>query len=215
MIPATHLHPLRYIGGMAALNLPSSTGTGDWHFWQTFERERRHRSRSFISGAGCATDTTALLGDAGIYEVSELLRTLGIRFEGGTAYAASHARACADLVLAAVMRGLSPDFVTLDDWMPREIDKQAVHCLIDRALPRLDATQAEAVKAWQSRLSFSEGDCTSSLGWPPCVHRTSDRERSEVLCTKRRERSELLRTLVHGATKPEPPKIPAINRQAA
>ena len=64
-------------------------------------------------------------------------------------------------------------------------------------------------------LSFSEGDCTSSLGWPPCVHRTSDRERSEVLCTKRRERSELLRTLVHGATKPEPPKIPAINRQAA
>ncbi|WP_413620512.1 hypothetical protein [Klebsiella pneumoniae] len=44
-----------------------------------------------------------------------------------------------------------PDFVTLDDWMPREIDKQAVHCLIDRALPRLDATQAEAVKAWQSR----------------------------------------------------------------
>lgn len=64
-------------------------------------------------------------------------------------------------------------------------------------------------------MSFSEGDCTSSLGWPPCVHRTSDRERSEVLCTKRRERSELLRTLVHGATKPEPPKIPAINRQAA
>lgn len=64
-------------------------------------------------------------------------------------------------------------------------------------------------------VSFSEGDCTSSLGWPPCVHRTSDRERSEVLCTKRRERSELLRTLVHGATKPEPPKIPAINRQAA
>ena len=46
---------------------------------------------------------------------------------------------------------LSPDFVTLDDWMPGEIDKQAVHCLIDRALPRLDATQAEAVKAWQSR----------------------------------------------------------------
>ena len=151
MIPTTSLHPLRYIGGMAALNLPSSTGTGDWHFVQTFERERQRRSRSFISGAGCLTDTTGLLGDAGIYEASELLRTLGIKFEGDTAYAANHARACADLVLAAVMRGLSPDFVTLDDWMPREIDKQAVHCLIDRALPRLDATQAEAVKAWQSR----------------------------------------------------------------
>ena len=69
--------------------------------------------------------------------------------------------------------------------------------------------------SYRTYVSFSEGDCTSSLGWPPCVHRTSDRERSEVLCTKRRERSELLRTLVHGATKPEPPKIPAINRQAA
>ena len=79
MIPATSLHPLRYIGGMAALNLPSPTGTGDWHFGQTFERERKHRSRSFISGAGCLTDTTCLLGDAGIYEASELLRTLGIK----------------------------------------------------------------------------------------------------------------------------------------
>ena len=148
MIPATSLHPLRYIGGMAALNLPSPTGTGDWHFVQTFERERKRRSRSFISGAGCLTDTTGLLGDAGIYEASELLRVLGIKFEGGTAYAANHARACVDLVLAAVMRGLSPDFVRLDDWMPRESDKRAVYDLIDRALPRMDAMQAEAVKAW-------------------------------------------------------------------
>jgi hypothetical protein len=23
-------------------------------------------------------------------------------------------------------------------------------------------------------MSFSEDDCTSSLGWPPCVQRTSD-----------------------------------------
>lgn len=37
---------------------------------------------------------------------------------------------------------------------------------------------------------------------------------SAVICTKCRERSELLRTPMHGATKPEPPKIPAINRQA-
>lgn len=35
--------------------------------------------------------------------------------------------------------------------LPREIDKQGVHDLIDRALLRLDTTQAEAVKAWQSR----------------------------------------------------------------
>ena len=154
MIPVTSLHPLRYIGGMAALNLPSPTGTGDWHFVQTFERERQHRSRSFISGAGCLTDTSGLLGDAGIYEATELLRTLGIKFEGGTAYAANHARACADLVLAAVMRSLSPDFVRLDDWMPRESDKRAVYDLIDRALPRMDAMQAEVVRVWRGDQSF-------------------------------------------------------------
>ncbi|EPH2331369.1 hypothetical protein L4P95_006381 [Pseudomonas aeruginosa] len=101
--------------------------------------------------------------------------------------------------------------------------KLDVSCLAVRPTPemkvRLAAFREERWIGYDSavriRVSFSEGDCTSSLGWPPCVHRTSDRERSEVLCTKRRERSELLRTLVHGATKPEPPKIPAINRQAA
>ena len=64
-VPATSR--LRYLGGMAALNLPSPTGTGDWHMEQTFFRQRDKRSRSFISGVGCPTDTTPLLGDAGVY----------------------------------------------------------------------------------------------------------------------------------------------------
>jgi len=101
-VPATSR--LRYLGGMAALNLPSPTGTGDWHMVQTFFGPRKKLSRSFISGAGCQTDTTSILGDAGVYDCSEVLDELGIPYEGDVAYAASHARACADLVLAAVLR---------------------------------------------------------------------------------------------------------------
>ncbi len=149
VIPATSLHPLHYICGMVALNLSSSTGTGDWHFAQTFKRERRHRSRSFISGHECATDTTALLGDAGVFDATALLHSLQMPCEGGVAYAASHARVCADLVLVAVMRGESPDFVRLDDWMPRDADKRAVHDLLEIALPQLNAANAATVKAWQ------------------------------------------------------------------
>jgi hypothetical protein len=53
------------------------------------------------------------------------------------------------------------------------------------------------------------------LGWPPCVQRTSDRKGARVLCTKRRESHGLLGSPMHGATTPEPPKIPTINRRAA
>jgi hypothetical protein len=66
---------------MAALNLPSSAGTGDWHIEQTFFRPRKNRSRSFISGAGCPTDTTSILGDTGIYDCTTVLDELGIPYE--------------------------------------------------------------------------------------------------------------------------------------
>src|SRR6218665_1726658 len=123
-VPATSRR--RYLGGMAALNLPSPAGTGDWHREQTFFRQREKRSRSFLSGGGGPTDRTASLWGAGFYPCTARLDELGFPHESPLACAASHARACADLVLAAVMRGDQPDFVTLDDWMPRDGDKQQV-----------------------------------------------------------------------------------------
>ena len=90
-----------------------------------------------------------------MYRYTKLsLLAVAIAATGAVAYAANHARACADLVLAAVMRSLSPDFVRLDDWMPRESDKRAVYDLIDRALPRMDAMQAEVVRVWRGDQSF-------------------------------------------------------------
>ncbi|TRO07522.1 hypothetical protein EQ836_25215 [Ectopseudomonas mendocina] len=146
-VPATSR--LRYLGGMAALNLPGPNGTGDWHMTQTFFRPRVKRSRSFISGVGCSTDTTPILGDAGIYDCTAILDGLGIHHESAIAYAANHARAIVDLVLAAVLRGESPDFVVLDDWMPRDTDKQQVFDLLLKAIPHLTNEQQKRVQEWR------------------------------------------------------------------
>jgi hypothetical protein len=132
------------------LNLPSPMGTGDWHMEQTFFRSREKRSRSFISGVGCATDTTPLLGDAGVFDCTALLDDLKIPHSEGPVDAASHARAIADLVLAAVLRNESPDFVRLDDWMPRDSDKQEVFDLLSIALKQLGHEQHQKVLAWQN-----------------------------------------------------------------
>lgn len=131
-IPITSRH--RYIGGMAALNIPSIRGTGDWHMEQTFFRPRNSRSRSFISGEGCLTNTLSILGDSGVFECSEQLKELGIPYEGECVYAANHARAIADLVLGAIMRGVSADFVVLDDWMHEEKDKCDVFDLLETSM---------------------------------------------------------------------------------
>lgn len=148
-IPATSRE--RYLGGTAALNLPSATGTGDWHMMQTFFRPRQTRSRSFISGAGCATNTNHLLGERGVFDCSALLRELHIPFEGEAAYAADHARAIADLVFGAVLRGESPDFVVLDDWMPRNSDKELVFDLMAGALDKISPGERTTIRAWQGK----------------------------------------------------------------
>jgi hypothetical protein len=148
-IPATS--PYRYLGGMAALNLPSPTGTGDWHMEQTFFHSRETRSRSFISGVDCATDTTSILGDIGVYDCTDLLDDLRIPHAEGSVYAANHARAIADLVLSAVLRDESPDFIRLDDWMPRDSDKQEVFDLLSIAFKQLRHKQQQALLAWQNK----------------------------------------------------------------
>jgi hypothetical protein len=167
-IPATSRQ--HYLGGMAALNLPSPSGTGDWHMEQTFFRLREKRSRSFISGAGCLTDTTPILGEVGIYDCTSILDDLGIPHKSDTAYAANHARATADLVLAAVLRGESPNFVVLDDWMPRDRDKQQVFELLAIAHGHLTAGQQDKVLQWKHQNSIrASGSTRAGIRWPDCL----------------------------------------------
>lgn len=148
-IPETS--PDRYLGGMAALNLPTGIGTGDWHQVQTFFRPHRRLSRSFISGVGCQTDTTDLLGRAGIIDCTQVVESSRIPHHGARVFAATHARAVADLVLAAVRRGLSPDFVVLDDYMPRPDDKREVFDLLQIAAAKLSANDRQQVNVWRTK----------------------------------------------------------------
>jgi len=140
----------RYLGGMAALNFPSPMGTGDWHRKATFYIDHGdHRPRSFICGTGCETDTNKMLGDVGIYDCTAILNNLRIPHESEIAYAASHARACADLALTSVMHGGSPEFVVLDDWMPQDSDKQEIFDLLDKAIFFLSEEQKSKVIKWK------------------------------------------------------------------
>jgi hypothetical protein len=59
------------------------------------------------------------------------------------------------------------------------------------------STEKFITSAWSRDVSFSEGDCTSSQGWPLGVHRASERGVSEALCTKRREWVEALKSSLH------------------
>jgi hypothetical protein len=140
-----------YLGGLAALNIPGSGASGDWHLQQTFFRPRRKLSRSFISGEGCPTNTNKYFGSEGIYDCTAILDELSIPYESAPVFAASHIRAAADLVIDAVSRGLSPDFVVLDDWLPLAIDKAGVFELLERAEQYMPVDQQEAVRKWKDR----------------------------------------------------------------
>lgn len=148
-IPPTS--PTRYLSGRPALNLISEDGTGDWHFVETFGRDRVITGRFAIVGEGCETNTNAYLGNAGIYDCTALLDELGIPHESTPAFAADHARAITDLVLAESLLGRSADFAILDDWMPQPESKQKVYNLLSIAKPQLPAAARSAVEAWERR----------------------------------------------------------------
>lgn len=147
-IPETTMR--HYLGGIAALNLPSVSGSGDWHLEQTFFRGSR-RTKGFLSGDGCDVDTASLLGERGIYECSAALQGLGIPYRGEVAYAASHARAIVDLLIAAVRHAGRTDHVRLDDWMPTPEGKSEVFEMLHIALPKLPIDHQAKLRDWHSR----------------------------------------------------------------
>lgn len=92
-----------------------------------------------------------LLGDEGIYDCAPVLDRLRIPHPPGPVYAATHARAIADMVLCSILREQSPEHVTLDDWMPRNQDKVAVAHLLRHSSERLNAFMRSRLSTWLSR----------------------------------------------------------------
>jgi hypothetical protein len=146
IIPPTS--PTRYLSGMAALNIPSDSGTGDWHMIETFFKPTKVMARLFVAGVGCADDTTPLLYDLGVFECSDVLDRHNIPHTSGPVFAASHARAIADMVLVVTLEDGNPAFIDLDDWMPEREDKNKVFELLDIATSKMGPHEKERVSRW-------------------------------------------------------------------
>lgn len=147
MIHLAKTTPEFYLSGLAALNLPSPTGSGDWHFASVFSGQGT--SRGFYAGAGSDIDNNGLFGQTDIFECSEILTELGLTFDGARAYAARHSRAIADLLADNLTRNRVPSFITLDDWLTDPADLAALSGLIDMLAGKLNTEQTELLEKWK------------------------------------------------------------------
>lgn len=150
-IPETS--PTCYISGVAALNIISGRGTGDWHEIRNFLRPRKRVPSEFLVEKNSAFDPFPYFGNDGIFECGSVLQRMGVLHEIKLVYAATHARAIADMVLGCVLSNESPEFIALDDWMPKESDKREVRNLLARAEKRLKPREVAAMQAWYEHAS--------------------------------------------------------------
>ena len=119
-------------------------------------------------------DTNVYLGEEGVFEASEILRTMGIPIFSPTVYAAPHARAIADKIIAEAFLAIELNgsklfrYISLhdfDDYMPEDTDKQRVYELLEKAIKLLPQEQSNHVKEWlyQAKCKFEKAICI--LGW--------------------------------------------------
>jgi len=156
-----------YISGMRALNINDYEFlTGDWHVYETWHPDS-NLSSFHIMGEGkiALFDTNVYLGEEGVFEASETLRTMGIPIFSPTVFAATHARAIADKIIAEAFLAIELNgsklfrYVSLhdfDDYMPEDTDKQRVYELLEKAIKLLPQEQSDHVKEWlyQAKCKF-------------------------------------------------------------
>ncbi len=146
-----------YISGIRALNvIDLKHSTDDWHRVEAWEHPEAELKPSHIMGnqPPAQMNTHPYLGDLGIFEVSAVLKKMGIPKFSDAVYCATHARAIADRVIAEAFLA-TPfkektlfrfiDLYDLDDFMPSETDKQRVYDLLEIAIPKLPAKQSAHV----------------------------------------------------------------------
>ena len=148
-----------YISGMRALNINDYEFlTGDWHVHETWHPDS-NLSSFHIMGEGkiALFDTNVYLGEEGVFEASEILRTMGIPIFSPTVYAATHARAIADKIIAEAFLAIELNdrklfrYISLndlDDYMPEDNDKHRVYELLEKAIKLLPQEQSNPVKEW-------------------------------------------------------------------
>lgn len=147
-----------YITAIAALNIPSDEGTGDWHFFENFMIHGDIIPTQQVAGIDTLS-TRRWLGDSGIFDCHEILLECGVTTlnKNEKIYAANHYRAIADMVYDNVKRGFSiKDTISLNDWLPELHEKKKIYALVD--LFHTDMTEEEwrKIEEWKELTIISD-----------------------------------------------------------
>lgn len=155
------LSPNRYISGQPALNiLDLKYHTGDWHQSSVWN-ESKTIPRFGLMGDGEPDNTNAYLGDAGIIDATEILRKMGKPPFAPIIYAASHARAIADMIICHALDhklSLHNALYDLNAWMPTTDDKERVYKLLRIAKPLLPEYAACVIQQFLDTAEQSDFD---------------------------------------------------------
>lgn len=136
-----------YFTGKTALNIPSATGTGDWHMIETFEGGfGREPGPFFIAGSNYA-DSSPVFGTDRIYDAGPTLRKFGIDAPEHV-FAADHFRAMADMLLYWISQHKSVAHYQADEWFPAAEDKTELQSVLIQLYPILDKTGENILKQW-------------------------------------------------------------------
>ncbi|MBI6725698.1 hypothetical protein YA0089_19010 [Pseudomonas viridiflava] len=131
MLPPTS--PKRYISGISALNIPSDSGTGDWHTFATLRRPTRRQIPLKLVGDGQDFNSNTIFGSRGVVDCTEQCEKYGIPFEDSPVYAANHIRALADMVVYYAGLKMNISSIPLNDWLNTENEKKELFELLQYA----------------------------------------------------------------------------------
>ncbi len=147
-----------YITGIAALNIPSSEGTGDWHFFENFMIRVNIIPTQQVAGIDTLS-TKKWLGDFGVFDCHEILLECGITTlnKSECIYAANHYRAIADMVYDNVKHGYSiKDTISLNDWLPEIHEKKKIYALVDRFHTGMTEEEWRKIEEWKGLTIVSD-----------------------------------------------------------
>ena len=142
--------PRRYVSFNLALNIrEAGEDTGDWHetaaFWRAADLSDADRTVE-LAGEGCPVDTTPMLADRGVRDVTDVLVAKKVRTPDDPAvFAANHLRAIADLAWLDATLGRKPGVVTpetINQWLHTEA--QVDELRRDYLAPLLDGLDDKA-----------------------------------------------------------------------
>ncbi|MDU8350553.1 hypothetical protein RYA05_01470 [Pseudomonas syringae pv. actinidiae] len=128
MIPPTS--PTCYVSGISALNIPSDSGTGDWHTFATLRRPTLRKIPLLLAGEGQDFNSNAMFDSKGVVDCTGQCTKYGIPFEVSPVYAANHIRALADMVVYYAGLKMNIASIPLDDWLNTETERRELFELL-------------------------------------------------------------------------------------